>query len=157
MPAVALSIDNSRKASRNQMANPYVRTRIGAVRGTGVARRAGSRLVYGRPNLYSPGQLLSGSLRSARILAHLAPIRELRLRSPLVRRLRSSATASVIAGRSGASLADAWPRLGARFGRLARPAGQWWFGGQAACGAIWTMRSASRAAEIRSSRGMVGM
>jgi hypothetical protein len=31
MPAVALSIDNSRKASRNQMANPYVRTRIGTV------------------------------------------------------------------------------------------------------------------------------
>src|SRR5450755_2576805 len=29
--------------------------------------------------------------------------------------------------------------------------------GQAAWGARWTMRSASRAAEIRSSRGMVGM
>lgn len=29
--------------------------------------------------------------------------------------------------------------------------------GYAACGAIWTMRSASRAAEIRSMSGMVGM
>ena len=39
-----------------------------------------------------------------------------------MRRLRSSAAASVIAGRSDASLAKAWSQPGAGVGRFARPA-----------------------------------